>query len=461
MKTAATTLLLTLLVTAAHAGDPPDAKELQAGLEKARAERIEELLALADEAVAKGYVTLARRCLAEADRGGADADALAARREKLGERDDDPGLEDRTRAGFEKRRLKHSKGAADRLAGLAAAYEETGDTEKAAGVAREVVRLDPDHAGGRRILDQKKAAGWGWGSEEDAARLKKGLLPLDGEWKKRARVVKQRRQWKHAWEIESEHFRVRSNLPLERVFELRDLLESFHGLWAGHWAGYLPPAASPRKHEVLIFAKEAEYQGPLEATDPRHIRGVPGQYSPELKRSTFFDVESLTTGRNRTSGLFELMLHECTHQLMYEAVALRPQNLEGKGANFWLHEGIAEFYGMHVPGRKGLALDKKAIRGMLRTVHLKQNMSQLLGVSRFDEILGAEFVATDMNQRRTNYVESGFLVMFLAGGKHRPGYRRLVREAYCGENRPGLIREMISSDLPALDREFRKFLRSF
>ncbi|MHC4860680.1 MAG: tetratricopeptide repeat protein, partial [Planctomycetota bacterium] len=381
---------------------------------------------------------------------------------ELGDRDDDPGLKARARAALDKKLAKHRADAAGRLADLAKLFAKAGLDEKAKGVAEEVVRLDPDHAGARKVLGQRKAAGWGWVPEEDAARLKKGLLPFEGEWRKRAEVARKRTLWKHAWLLESAHFRVKSNLPLERVFALRDLLESFHGVFTAHWEGFLPLVASPPKHEVLIFAKEIEYRGHLEATDPRHIKGVPGQYSPEKRRSAFFDVETMSSGRTRTSDLTELMLHECTHQLMYEAVALEPQNLEGDGAaNFWLHEGIAEYYGMHVPGRKGLALDKKAIRGMLRTVHLKKNMSGLLGVPRFDGIPRSEFVSPDMNQRRTSYVESGFLVMFLAQGKHRPGFRRLVREAYCGKNRPGLIRELVSEDLEGLDREFGKFLRSF
>ena len=98
---AASTFLLALLVSAAHAGDPPDAAELARRLSSARADRVEGLFTLADEAARSGYVTLARRCLLVAERLGADAELLAARREVFGDRDDDAGLKGRAKAAFD------------------------------------------------------------------------------------------------------------------------------------------------------------------------------------------------------------------------------------------------------------------------------------------------------------------------------------------------------------------------
>ena len=46
--------------------------------------------------------------------------------------------------------------------------------------------------------------------------------------------------------------------------------------------------------------------------------------------------------------MVELMLHECTHQIIHERVKGDFTKIDGATApNFWVHEGIAEFYGMH------------------------------------------------------------------------------------------------------------------
>ena len=146
---------------------------------------------------------------------------------------------------------------------------------------------------------------------------------------------------------------------------------------------------------------------------------------------------------------------------MRENVGGRSASLEETDPpNCWIHEGIAEFYGMHVPGRKGLALEKKRVKGQLRTLHLRRHLSSVLAVPKLDEVRRREFEANG-NQRLTNYVTAGFLVMFLERGKYRPGLRQLVREAYCGENAPGLLKKHVAPDPGALDREFRKFLKGF
>jgi hypothetical protein len=323
------------------------------------------------------------------------------------------------------------------------------------------MRFDRENAAARRLLGQERVKDLGWVPAADAKRYRDGLLPLDGKWRKRKVVERARAEWKKAFAIESDFFLIRSNLPLARILELRDLLDRFHEKWTDDWDGHLPLRDGEHRHEVLIFAKKAEYDGYLEATDPRRIVGVPGQYSPEKRRAVFFDVETLNQGKTKTSSIVELMLHECTHQMMYEDVVGKPENLEGAGAaNFWLHEGIAELYGMHTQKGTTLVLDRSATKKMLRTAFLKQYASQMLPIPELDRIGRQAFLGTDMNDRRIRYAQAGFLSMFLVTGKRSGAFRRMVREVYCGKNPKGLIATTTGEDPKTIDREFRRFVRS-
>jgi hypothetical protein len=146
---------------------------------------------------------------------------------------------------------------------------------------------------------------------------------------------------------------------------------------------------------------------------------------------------------------------------MHEDLEGRPENLEGATApNFWLHEGLAEYYGMHTRKGKGLTLERGAIRKMLRTTYLKQNAGRMLPIPELDRIGRQDFLGNGMEDRRIRYAQAGFFSMFLVDGKRSGAFRRLVREVYCGKNRAGLISETTGEDAKALDREFRRFVRS-
>ena len=82
-------------------------------------------------------------------------------------------------------------------------------------------------------------------------------------------------------------------------------------------------------------------------------------------------------------------------------------------------------------------------------------------MSHTDTVLRDVFLAQDMKRRQTNYAHSGFVCAFFMERAHRPGFRRIIREIYCGENRTGMIKEFISEDLDALDKEFKAFFKKF
>lgn len=403
--------------------------------------RVEELLALAEKAEKAGAFALGFRTRRDAARiSGATAPTLPEKADEIAAK---------KLAGLlgDYRDLAAKQGAD--LGKLAAELAREGAADAAAAAARAAVALAPDDAKARKVLGHEKAGAYGWRPAADAARIGKAKSPAPG-----AKI-------EEFEPVETAHWRVRSDLPVARTAELAALLERFLAKWLDDWDGFLPLREIEKPFEVYIFAEEPAYRGFLARTDPQALSGVPGQYSPTLRRSCFYDVTSKRDGSTTTSSLEELMLHECTHQLMHELAASDMANFEGPDKpNFWLHEGLGELYGMHAAGRDGLSLDVKAVAKTLRTGYVRQNGPILPSVGDFDELGRDEFLGTDMRRRAAVYALSGFVCWYLL--EERPAaFRRIVRTAYCEKNRPGLLTGITGLATLDVGRGFGDWFRRF
>lgn len=452
-------LLACLIGGSAH-GDEAAEQELETRRAVIQSWRAEQLRALLTKSVGKTDIVFAGRVLRDLRRVQSDAEDLPALTKQVEALEEDGSKARKARAGLRKARAKYGKAAAGKLAALAkwSAGAELAEASRA--LAQEAVGLDPDNKPARALLGQVQVKRWGWVPSADAAQLKKGQVPVGDGWIPKKTAKAQTRSFETPLVMRSAHWEIHSNLDLDRLFELRDLLEAFHARFLDDWDGFVPIRDRKERHQVRIFDTKARYEGWIRKDDPNHLKGVPGQYSPARGYAAFYDVEAAAAGGQRNSSMAELMLHECTHQLMHELLASHFAYFEGQGSpTFWLHEGLCEYYGMHTLKRRDLVLDRKAISKMVRVAHLKKNASSLMTVTEMDTILKTQYLGSDMRARATRYAQSGFFCMLLMD-KHRPAFRRLLRTAYCEENRAEMIKEFIGADLGALDKALRALIRS-
>jgi hypothetical protein len=421
-----------------------------------------ELSKVADAALKKGYATLARRCWARIAARSLAPDAAQARLTELQAQDDDAKLSAKTRASLDATFRKARQKIAAQAVTVAQQQPEGPARELAEMLAREAVQDDPDAKAARAILGHVRHKDRGWVNADDATRLAAGEVEIGDGWRPRKGLAKGPRPWGEEWVLRTDHFVVRSNLPWKRVRAAGDLLEALRERFLADWEGTLPLRADARPHEVLVFAAHDEYAAFIRANDPSHISGVPGQYSPNLRKAMFFDVETLRSEGGTTSSLVELMLHECTHQLMNELVAANMQALEGSSSpNHWLNEGLAEYYGMHTPSKKaGLVIDTKAIRGMLRTRQVKDNASRVPAASVMAAMTKETFQSPDGQQRVTHYAAAGFLCLHLSVGATRGGWQRLVRAVFTGGNPENAWAQSFGDAAGDVDASFAKLLKT-
>ena len=273
---------------------------------------------------------------------------------------------------------------------------------------QDVIRVDPDHKHARSVLGQMAfqdrsrqddpayAGEWvspfeakmrsgsrphvfdprfGWIPEAHRTRYEDGQRPWGRNWISVEKEAEQRRDFRDAWEIESEHFVVRTNTSLEEGVQLSLKLETFYAWLQHHFAAFFdtPQAleerfeqAAPRRRAtadqqrmtVHYYAEREEYD-----------KEVLGKLPPNLVTNGLY-WEPTQTSYFYRSGDITTVFHEATHQILdmhttddrrnaarLKARALRQRSPEpwplcGR-SNFWIIEGLACYFESFDIGENG------------------------------------------------------------------------------------------------------------
>ncbi len=228
-----------------------------------------------------------------------------------------------------------------------------------------VLRIDSDHASARALRGyirhgnewmtpferEQQVAGkvkhpqFGWLPESHVKRYENGERYFQGNWMTAAKEAEMRRDFRYAWNVQTEHFDIKTNVSLEQGVELGEKLELFHDYFKQTFALFYNspeqlkklfdettgrPKTRAQLYEVHFYRDKSEYVNKLQKRIPQ-IAMTNGLYQLEDRISYFyFDAEN-----NNDAALF----HEATHQLMYES-HLRQREV-GRQAHFWIIEGIA------------------------------------------------------------------------------------------------------------------------
>ena len=293
----------------------------------------------------------------------------------------------------------HREERAKELYTLARSTLRAGFPSLAFGMIGDVTRIDPDHKYARSVLgsqlfadparkeDPDYAGEWvsqfekekrskseiyhpsyGWIPAVNVARYDEGLRPWKGNWISVEKDAELRRNFANGWVIESENFKVKTNVSLEVGVQLSQRLEIFNAWLQQNFAAFFDTpqtlqdrieAASQRSSrrkkkplEVYYYASREEYQKQVEGKVPPNLE-TNGLYWEDDQRSYFFD--------NPDKIGFSTLYHEATHQILDMAtrdarnVAARARGLKlkqrppyrwklGENSNFWVLEGIACYF---------------------------------------------------------------------------------------------------------------------
>ena len=301
------------------------------------------------------------------------------------------------------------KDAAGELYTLARSSLRAGFPSLAFAIIGDVVRLDPDHKFARGVLgyqlfmdpERREEAGYagewvsafekqmrsgrtpmvkhpqfGWIPTANVARYEQGLRPWKGDWISAEREAEFRRDFRNSWEIESEHFLVKTNVSLEAGLELSQQLETFHGWLQQNFAAFFDtPQSLQERFEKALRTSSARRSKPLEvhyyASREEYQKRVQGKIPPGLETNGLYWQPDRTCYfyLKQTGQDFTTLFHEATHQILdvntsdARRVAARVRGLQRRQqpqewvlcerANFWLIEGIACYFESFVVDSEG------------------------------------------------------------------------------------------------------------
>lgn len=342
-------------------------------------------------------------------------------------------------------------------------------------------REDPDHEAVRRIFGYQKFRGewrtayearqlragsvwhdrFGWVPKAAVRRYEDGQRPGPKGWISAAEDAKLHRDINSGWEVETEHYAIRTNHSIEAGVALGVKLEQLHRVWqqlfvryyateaavAALFDGRPRPAAESPRYSVVYFRDRADYNRSLRAAIPNIDISV-GLYLDSMRRAYFFAGEDAD---DRT------LYHEATHQLFHQSRPVGPN--VGRKANFWIVEGIAMFMESLRPEGDffvlGGADDVRMEAARVRLLRDKFYVP-LADLSAY----GMERVQKDPNIA-TLYSQMAGLTHFLIyhdDGRYRDALVAYLSAVYGGQDDPNLLAQLTGEGLAKLDEQYREFV---
>lgn len=370
---------------------------------------------------------------------------------------------------------------ANKLLGIARGAHRQKNATLAIDLLTAALHADPDHETLRRMFGyqryenrwctpyeaEKLRAGmvdherFGWIPKAYVERYEQGERFYRGRWMS----VEHEASFRDLWEVNSEHYNVRSKHSLEQAVQMARRLEQLHAAWrylfmryminenqiGAMFAGRSAQLRSPR-YKVVCYRDRQEYLQSVATPGSPQFALTDGLYMPAQRCIYVFPPE-------RADG-WRTIWHEATHQLFQETNNIR--NMPGQRHNYWIIEGIATYMesfrmrnGYHVLG--GLDYDTRLQTAAVRLLHEEHYyylpIAQLVPLGR------------DQFQNHVNvpmlYSEVSGLTHFLIHGqegRYRDALIGYLAAVYSGRDTVHTFRGLAGVPYEQLDAEYREFI---
>jgi hypothetical protein len=365
---------------------------------------------------------------------------------------------------------------------LARQAVRSGKAGRAYSLVLAAVAADPDHEQARRLLGYEKYEGrwrtpyeikklkvgfawsdrFGWLPKSHVARYEKGERYSGGRWMTAAQDAQRHRDIRNGWDIETEHYTIRTNDGIEGAVALGVKLERLHRLWRELFVRYYasdadiaawfdgrsrPAMTSAMRHKVVYFSGRDYYNAYLRPSTP-NIEISIGFYRNIAHVAYFFSGKDCD---DRT------IYHEATHQLFGESRPVSPA--VGRYGNFWIVEGVA-MYMESLHEENGYTVlggfdDERmtAARYRLLKTQFYVPLGTLVdyGMERFQHDPKIAML----------YSQSAGLTYFLIcadDGIYRDTLVSYLTAVYTGRDRHDALSTLCGEKYDELDRQYREFL---
>ncbi len=371
---------------------------------------------------------------------------------------------------------------ADALEALARSATHGGRPSLAFDLLIAALHENPDHEAIRRLLGYSRYHGqwhtyweiaqlrsgrvwherFGWIPKAWVRRYEQGQRFASGRWITAEQDARLHHDIRSGWDIETEHYIIRTDVGLEAGVALGQKLERLYHAW---WQLFLRYFATEEqvmalldgrardtwirlpRHKIVYFRDRDEYNQTLRPAVP-NIEISIGFYQQSTRCAYFFAGEGYD---ERT------LLHEATHQLFHESRTVAP-DVAGQ-ANFWIVEGIAMYMESLRQESDYCVLggldDLRMIAARYRLLHddFYVPLAQLTK-------MGRQQIQADP-QIATLYSQCAGLTHFLIthdGGRYRDALVTYLRDVYSGRDGADTLARLTNTTYPDLDRQYRDFI---
>lgn len=356
-------------------------------------------------------------------------------------------------------------------------------------LVREVAYHDPNHEHARRMLGfvrdgdewttpfarTMRRRGYvdhpqfGWLPRRHVTRYEEGERLFNGKWISAAKEAAHRSQFRNGWEVETEHFLVKTNHSLEQGVEVSRELERFYRFFIRELPGFFNSpqqmqklfdegaagsGQSSRRHRVYYYRNQADFVAALRARQP-NVEMINGLYIPADRTAYFY--------HDPDPSHLETMFHEVTHQLLGES-GNRHVDV-GEAADFWVVEGIACYMESYRQDEAGIRVGAPHPRTFWARRKALDEM-QYVPMRRFLALSKQDFQAPDMTQLHGYYSQATGMVHFFLHfeeGIYRDAFIEYLAHVYSPINRVrhgASVEDSTGVRLETLDEQYLEYLRS-
>ncbi len=332
-----------------------------------------------------------------------------------------------------------------------------------------------------KLPDSFRHPDYGWIPDTWREPLEQGQLPAPGGTRERVRWIsveqanEARRDFDPPWLIRTEHFVLRTNVPLDEAVGLTTTLEGVFDVFATLLGDVLDDAhplavevdrrrvgsASSDRHSIYFFENRDQFLQFLDRTLRIRLDEAIGFYNPPRGRSSrgtsffFHDPDSQIPEE-------QTLYHEVSHQLLFENAG-RARYTRNRG-HYWVFESIATYFETLRFQPDG-AVQIGAFVGPRLEAARKTIIESQRYVPLADLVRMNEKAFNDRDDIYLHYAEAMALAVFLIhydDGRYREGFLEYLRDAYLGRlrnTRPNLdLERRLGIDLKTLDTQFLRFL---
>jgi len=363
------------------------------------------------------------------------------------------------------------RGHADALFTLGGNCFKSGLLGRAYDMVWEVVAFNPDHATARKLLGQVKYGDkwvdkydaaqvrqgktWhdklGWVGKQIVQHFEKGEMFYQGRWMPIAKVEEIRSSWGNCWTLNTEHYKVKTNVSLADAVAFENILEENYKLFFRVFISYF---SSKDQGEMLFGSKAGKnlmavnYYTTAEEY-AKHVgiklKGTAGVYLGAEKSANFFRID--------WNSNIRILKHECTHQLFFES--RRVFGMSTYGA--WVVEAGATYM------ESCRRVDGKLVTEGREAPWVKQYRALLGAGGKVTSLETLDQCSYEAFQGLpAAYPQAAALACFLMeaqDGNYREAFVDYIEAYYTSKlNKGGVLDEYVGVPYDELEDEFHKYI---